>query len=744
LTAIRDRAHILTDNKSAGGDVSTPVSTPAFGQADLSNCEREQLQFAGSIQPHGALLLVREPDNIVVQASQNAAAFLALADGVIGRSLEQIAGDLADRLRPHLHDPLHDLAPGIRCHIGQPPRAFDCLIHRPPGGGLVVELERAGPPADLSHHPQQALQTIMAASSLRALCDETSRIFKELTGYDRVMVYRFDDAGHGEVLAEEREPHLEAYLGNRYPATDIPQIARRLYVRNRVRVLQDVEYEPVALTPPLSPVSGEQLDMSLCVLRSISPIHVQYLKNMGVRGTLVVSLLVSGKLWGLVSCHHYVPRFVHFEQRAVCELLAEAVATRIAALESFAQAQAEFSVRRLEQRMSRGISREGDWRSALFDRSTALLEPVGATGAALLFEDEVRTVGEVPGTAALRAIGAWLDTQRQAGLTATSAFGRDVPAFASLTAIASGLMAVPVSTLPGEYIVWLRPERVRTVTWGGNPFEPHLIGDDPATLSPRRSFAQWHQVVEGTADAWSPADLAAARLIGDTVADVVAQFRSVRMLIAEDQLGQVRRQVEQSSHPVVIADPNGRITGINAAFGALLPWLAVRPATIAELLRLLTGPDEAKRALRDAVKNRRAWRGEVQVGGAGNDVTPLLVRADPVFAPQDRPLGFVLMFTDLTERKAAETARHRFQEAVIEQRRPMSGMLDSKADLVFRNLLSTVVENAQLAALEIADGVDPSRMPGMLDAVRASVTRTAEMLGYLVWHAVRGDHDVSS
>ena len=730
--------------------MATPVSTPAFGQANLSNCEREQLQFAGSIQPHGALLLVREPDNVVVQASQNAAAFLGLPDGVIGRSLQEITGDLADRLRPHLRDPLHDLAPGIRCHVGQPPRAFDCLIHRPTGGGLVVELERAGPPVDLSHHLQRALQTIMTTSSLRALSDEASRIFKELTGYDRVMVYRFDDDGHGEVFSEEREPHLEAYLGNRYPATDIPQIARRLYMRNRVRVLQDVEYEPVSLTPPTSPISGEQLDMSLCVLRSISPIHVQYLKNMGVRGTLVVSLLVSGKLWGLVSCHHYVPRFVHFEQRAVCELLAEAVATRIAALESFAQAQAEFSVRRLEQRMSRGISREGDWRSALFDRSTALLEPVRATGAALLFEDEVRTVGEVPGTAPLRAIGAWLDTQRETGLaasqinglTVTSSLRRDVPEFASLTAIASGLMAVPVSPLPGEYIIWLRPERVRTVTWGGNPFEPHLNGNDPATLSPRRSFAQWHQVVEGTADPWSPTDLAAARLIGDTVADVVAQFRSVRMLIAEDQLNQVRRQVEQSSHPVVIADPTGRITGINAAFGALLPGLAARPATIAELLRLFAGPEEAKRALQDGIGNRRAWRGEVQIGD-GNDVTPLLVRADPVFAPQDRPLGFVLMFTDLTERKAAETARLRFQEAVIEQRRPMSAILDSKADLVFRNLLSTVVENAQLAALEIADGVDPSRMPGMLDAVRASLTRTAGMLGYLVWHAVRGDRDVS-
>ena len=493
------------------------VATPAFGQADLSNCERELIHLAGSIQPHGALFLVREPDNAIVQASTNAAGFLGLDGEVIGRTLDAIPGDLAERLRPHLSDGLRDVARGVRCHFGRRHAAFDCLIHRPSDGGLIVELERAGPSVDFSLHLETALQSIMAAATVQAVCDATARIFKTLIGYDRVMVYRFDEQGHGEVFSEEREPGLEAYLGNRYPASDIPQIARRLYVRNRVRVLQDVEYAPVPLTPALSPISGEQLDMSLCLLRSISPIHVQYLKNMGVRATLVVSLMVSGRLWGLISCHHYVPRFVHFEARAVCELLAEAIGTRIAALESFAQVQAELSVRRLEQRMIQAISREGDWRGALFDRSLALLEPVGASGAALLFEGEVRTVGEVPGTATLREIGDWLDRQPRDEQIATASLPEDAPQFAALKPIASGLLAVPVSATPGEYLVWLRPERVRTVTWGGNPFAPHGTGDDPATLSPRRSFAQWHQVVEGTADPWSPADLAAARLIGDSV-----------------------------------------------------------------------------------------------------------------------------------------------------------------------------------------------------------------------------------
>jgi two-component system, chemotaxis family, sensor kinase Cph1 len=713
------------------------ISPPAFGKADLSNCEREQIHLAGSIQPHGVVLLLREPDQIVVQASENAASFLGLQHDIIGRRLDAIEGDLATRLRPHLTDSLHDVPRGIRCHVGQPGNAFDCLIHRPNGGGLIIEMERAGASVDLFRYLEQALQTIIAAASLRTLCDETARIFRALTGYHRVMIYRFDDQGHGEVFSEDREPDREAYLGNRYPASDIPQIARRLYERNRIRVLVDVEYAPVPLIPRLSPISGDELDMSLCFLRSSSPIHVQYLKNMGVRATLVVSIMVSGRLWGLVSAHHYVPRFVHFEERAVCELLAEAVATRISALESFSQAQAELSVRRLEQRMIRAISSEGDWRGALFDGSRALLEAVEATGAALLFEGEVRTVGDVPSTLALREVGRWLDAQPQGGLIATASLGRDAPQFELLTAIASGLLATPVSTSPGEYLIWLRPERVRTVTWGGNPFKPILVGDDAKTLSPRRSFSQWHQIVEGTADPWSDADLAAARLVGDTVSDVIIQFRSVRVLLAEDQLNQVRQQVEQSHQPVIIADAAGNILKLNAAAAALMPDAATQPRSVAKLLPLFANSNEIERHLEDLVVNRRAWRGEVLVAGAGGIMTPLLVRADPVFTALNRTVGFVLLFTDLTERKAAEASRRGFQESVIKQRPAMAGKLDSKADLLFRNVLSTIVENAQLAALEIADRVDPARMPQMLEALRASVARTAEVLRYLVWHATR-------
>ena len=244
-----EEARVRLCNGEVPGAMSRALSAPAFGQADLTNCEREQIHLAGSIQPHGALLVVREPDLVIVQASANADAFLGLASSPLGQRLDALDGDLLTCIRPHLDEPLTAMPQVFRCNVGSAPDSFDGLVHRAAGGGLIIELERAGPPVDLSRHLESTLQSIVNASSIIALCDETARIFRDLTGYDRVMVYRFDDDGHGEVISEERQAELEAFLGNRYPASDIPQIARRLYERNRIRVLADVDYAPVPLRP---------------------------------------------------------------------------------------------------------------------------------------------------------------------------------------------------------------------------------------------------------------------------------------------------------------------------------------------------------------------------------------------------------------------------------------------------------------------------------------------------------------
>ena len=503
-----------------------------------------------------------------------------LKSDVVGSSLKDLGGDLWRRVESWAAEEPTAIPVAVRCRLGDSNAPFNALLHHAGTGEFVVELERAGEPFDHSAEIQSALESVISATSLQGLCDESAHIFRRLTGYDRVMVYRFDEAGHGEVFSETKRPDLEAFLGNRYPASDIPQIARRLYERNRVRLLADIGYTPSPLVPRLSPMTGRELDMSLCFLRSVSPIHVQYLKNMGVGATLVVSLMVGGRLWGLASCHHYAPRYLHFEMRAVCELLGEIIGTRIAALESFLQGQGELSVRRLEQRMIESISREGDWRGALFDGARSLLLPLAATGAALLFEGQIQTTGEVPSTDQIRELAKWLAPKLGDGVFTTASLSQDEAAFAPLTGVASGVAAASLSGNDDEMLIWFRGERVRTVTWGGNPFKPPSPGDDPSELSPRRSFAQWHQVVEATSDPWTASDRAAARMIGSSVTDVIVQFRAVRILMAQDQLDQVLHQVRKSDQQVVVADEQGRIIESNAAFDALL---GVRPRGLTDL-----------------------------------------------------------------------------------------------------------------------------------------------------------------
>ena len=723
---------------------SSRLSGPAFGTATLADCEREQIHLAGSIQPHGALLVLREPEMVVIQASANASNFLSIAGNVVGRTLDSLGGNLGARLQRHLTDPLNDMPVALRARVGSNRHAlFDVSVHRPPCGRLVLELESAGPPLAMAETVERALREVLQAATLESLCDNAAGIFRQIAGFDRVMVYRFDEEGHGQVLSEARREDLEPLIGNRYPSTDIPMIARKLYERNRVRVLADVGFTRVPLEPPADMVEGGDLDMSLCMLRASSPIHVQYLKNMGVSATLVVSLMLENRLWGLIACHHYSPRQVQYEIRVVCDLLAEAVSTRIAALESFVQSQVELSVRRLEQRIIESITRDGDWRVALFDGSMSLLAPLDATGAALLFEGQCQTVGEVPGTEELRAIGRWLDNhafarQSQTSVFSTAALGIDAPDFADIAGVASGLVATPVSTLSpgdtGEYIMWFRAEQVRTVTWGGNPVEAVVIGNNPADLSPRRSFAQWHQVVEGTSKAWSAADLAAARLIGESLMDVVLQFRSVRMLIAEEHLKQVSRQIRQSDQAVVIVGRSGRLLQVNPAFTQLLPHDHPPLRSIEDLPTLFSQPGEIRTRLADLRRAGRIWRGEVELHSARGTL-PMLVRADPVFFTKDRKLGFVLLFTDLTERKAAEAARKRLHDGIMSGSRAVAGRMERQNNLTYQSMLTAVIENAHMAALEIADGVDTMSIPTKLDAVQASVSRTAEMLDRLIRHA---------
>ena len=711
-----------------------PSIAPAFGEAELSNCEREQIHLPGSIQPHGALIAIDPADLQVVQASANAADFLSLPESPVGRPAAELCEWLPEQLDRLHADSARELPLYLRCRIGTGEREFDCLIHRSAAGAVIAEFLSPGPGDDISGVLRRATQEVSEATTLDALCNGAATLFYELTGYDRVMVYQFDRDGHGQVRAEKFEKELEPYIGNRYPATDIPQIARSLYVRNRVRMLGDVGYEPVPVVPRLSPITHRDLDMSMCFLRSISPIHIQYLKNMGVNATLVMSIVVGGELWGLIACHHYSPRVISIDLCAACELVAENMATRISAFEGNAHAHVDWSVRRFESQLLEGISRFGDWKEALVSGPDYLLRPFDADGAALFVDGEIFTTGTVPGTNQLREIRRWLMDAAERGdepVIQTASLVAEDERFAASKELASGVLAVPISDSQGEFLAWFRPEQVRTDTWGGNPAKAMSPGEDPLELSPRRSFAKWHELVEGTSVPWSSVDSSTAERIGRSIAELVVHFRAVRALIIEDQLTSVLRKVGRSRLPIVITDARRKVILANEAFQTLLPPGTPQIAGADDLPALFEDPERLRDQLVELCDRQKEIRAEVQMRQRSGERLALLLRGDPVFVAERRIIGYVLMFSDLSEHHAVNRARRRFQRNVEEQATRQSRAV-SRLTLDQRKLNSIIVGNAKLAALDITDGQDVHRIPELLESVRRSLERSLELVDHLV------------
>lgn len=708
----------------------TSLHHPPFGQADLSNCERELIHLAGSVQPHG-VLLVLGADGVVLQASTNLQAVLGIAhEQLLGQPLQRLGGDIAERVQALAARLADGETLPLQCHlrVGGHELGFEGGVHRHPGDRLlIVEVEAvvevAGPggaavanlpPQTLVDAVSTAVRRFSAAASIGALADAVVQSVREMTGYDRVMVYKFDPDGHGKIIAEAREPRLDSLLGHHYPASDIPQRARELYLKNRVRVLVDVHYEPVPVLPRLVPGTQQELDMSLCYLRSMSPLHLQYLKNMGVTATLVVSLVREGRLWGLIAAHHYAPRNLRYPLRAACDLLSEVVSTRIAAIENYAHAQVAILVRRLEQRLVEATSVEGDWRLALFRNPRTLLQPLEATGAALFHDGEILSTGEVPSTPELRELLAWVDVQQGELPFACSSVGEANPALDALTPIASGVLAVKLSTARPDYLMWFRKEQLLTVTWAGDPTKP-VVGDNPLELSPRRSFAAWSEIVRGTALPWSGTEIALARAVGGALVDIIVQVGAVRLLIAEHQLAQVRATVHSSREPVAIADAAGRLLFANPAFHTLVGAApAEAPPTLEHMAELFTQPDALLQALQSLQRARQPWRGELQLQRGGSTV-PVALRIEVVPGRDGSLLGFMVILGDLSDSQRAQAARRHLEQALQPAAR--------EADEVLR----AIVTNANLAAMDIAEGPVGPMVAPLLNEVEASTQRAATL-----------------
>lgn len=501
----------------------------AKAPANLTDCDREAIHTPGAILPHGAMLVLDCRTMVVQQVAGDVGGLLdATVDTLLGADIDAIFPAMAASRLRHLCDdsniakPRHLLDPLLRIVEDRP---VDASVHRL-GDLLIIEFEAAEPSDPYANDPLSAVQEMVegfaASPSIADLCQKAADRVRKVAAYDRVMVYRFMADASGWVVAESRRADMPAFLDLHYPATDIPQQARALYLQNWLRLITRVDYEPAPLQPQLNPLTGKPLDMSQAILRDVSPVHRQYLRNMGIDASMSISIIVEGRLWGLIACHHSAPRRLPRHLRAVCELFGAMFSLQLEASERSEMFTARLESRKVLQQLMLNLSGVDNYAVGLTQQTPDLLDyiqsgTVGTDGersggVAVCVDNAITFLGHTPSEAQIAALIVWLTGYMAEfdGILATDRLGEIWPPAHEFASVASGLLVISVSREPSDFILWFRPELVETTLWGGNPTKTASIGEDGLTLIPRKSFAAWQQTVRGRAMPWSTSETDAA------------------------------------------------------------------------------------------------------------------------------------------------------------------------------------------------------------------------------------------
>lgn len=498
----------------------------AAAEVDLTSCDREPIHIPGSIQPHGMLLVVDRDNLTVGHVAGPVEELLGVADWR-GATLGRLLGDeIADRVGRLTES---SATGGFAGQLRLGARLFD--VHARDQGDLVLVEIEPGPAVPASGSSilgalEAAGLAFERAANLKALCERAAVEFRRITGFDRVMIYRFLDDDAGAVLAEDRADFMPAFLNHRFPGSDIPRQARALYLRNLVRVIPDVRYEPAPLRPAWT---GAPLDMSDCALRSVSPIHMQYMQNMGVGASASISIVRDGELWGLIACHHATPALMPYDIRVACRALSGGLVRQIKAKEEAEMLRERIRLRSMEDEIVRLLSRASSLDDGLREVLPDVMRALNADGVAVLRGGELHQAGACPAESAVRDLAAWLAAGDRADPFETSRLPDAYPAAAAFRDVASGLLSVIVSRDEPFHILWFRAEQVEEINWAGNP---HKIAAGPdGVLTPRASFEAWSEAVHGRSRPWTPAELDAAEHLRRAVLDV-RQTRRMRELNA--------------------------------------------------------------------------------------------------------------------------------------------------------------------------------------------------------------------
>ncbi len=578
-------------------------------KVDLTNCDSEPIHLLGRVQSYGALLAVSS-DWIVQHASENLGAILNIpARDAIGVGLGTLLGaEALERIRNHMRPTdggghatrIFDFAMGKH--------SYDLSIHES-GRHLIFEFEAHGPrhQRDALSQTYPLIQRVREAKTFEDKCREGARAMQILSGFDTVMVYRFGADQSGTVIAEAKRDDSPSYLGLRFPASDIPQQARALYKRALLRLIADVSDYGAAILPERSP-EGDPVDLSLAVTRAVSPVHLEYLRNMGVKGSMSVSILKDDDLWGLFACHHRSPHYIPFEQRTAIELFTHLFSYELMSLEERQVTEGHARAADLQRKLLMHVADGSSLSEALMDLSDALQKTIPHDGAILYSGDTIVRWGMAPDEDQVPELLRYLNTAEASEIFATHQLSTDKPDAAALLPDCAGVLAIPFSRSPRDYLILCRREVAQTVEWAGQPQKPKSLGPNGIRLTPRKSFEAWQETVTGQSAPWSPQDIQAAWTLRTLLLEVLLRisnekadagqrrFERQELLIAElnhrvrNILGLMRGLISQSIHDGVGLDAfaktlDGRIHALALANDQLTreDWA---PLPVRELIEL--------------------------------------------------------------------------------------------------------------------------------------------------------------
>jgi light-regulated signal transduction histidine kinase (bacteriophytochrome) len=562
------------------------VSPPLYDPAALASCASEPIHLLGAIQPMGALLTISADWN-VLRCSANAGVFLGVAGEMIGQPAKTVfpadfLHDVRGRLQIAIGTGIVERLFGCRLAAGSP--RYDVAVHVS-GNEIVLEFEAStGQPSA----PLSVLRSMMARaerqSSTQAICQEAARQMRALTGFDRVMVYRFDDDGAGEVIAETAAGLLAPFLGLRYPASDIPEQARALYKRNFLRMIADVDADLVPVLPVLSP-EGVRLDLSMSGLRSVSPIHLEYLRNMSVQASMSVSIIVGGHLWGLIACHHGKPMHLGLETRSTAELFGQMFSYLLEARLQAEDAAYDLRTHNIHNGVALAFAASDALLKNIPEILTSVADYVAADGIGVSHAGEISLTGLTPTREEFAQLVRFLNTTSAGQVFSTHCLSDVFPPALDYPMRAAGMLSIPVSRVPRDYLVFFRKEVEKSVTWAGQPEKMETVGPHGVRLTPRKSFEAWRETVRFQSARWNKGELRAAEKLRVTM---------IELILRMSESAQGDRNAAQQSQEILIAELNHRVRNI---LGLVRGLISQSAATAVDIRALVESLDNRIRSL---------------------------------------------------------------------------------------------------------------------------------------------------